>query len=120
MRTLSRIAARMVCLAAAAATVSACSGDPTANSQASEADSNVMFEELGNDASALEAAGNADLAPPPTAGNAAAPSSSTAATPAPAPAPNPPPTAGESEEPILGQTKGGDTGGNTVGNISGL
>ena len=87
--------------------------DQTANG---EVDANLMFEQLGNDASALEAAGSAD--PFQVTENDSADSAGSASE----AEGNPPPSAGpgESEAPVLGETRGGDTGGNTIdGNVSG-
>ena len=114
MRRLS-FTARTIGLFAAALTLSACGGESVSN-EAGDAAANMTFEQIGNDASALEAAGNAELAPPVEAGNGAQPAPAGSSSAAPAP---PPPAPGESEEaPVLGETKGGDTGGNTVGEVS--
>ncbi len=80
--------ARAALAAAAVLALAACGGETTVNNTAgNELDANVMLEEPANDASALEAAGNAVEAPPP-ADNAT----------------------NEAE----GETEGGDTGGNNV------
>lgn len=106
---------RCFMFAAAALLMSACSRDEAANNAAAEGvDSNVMFEDLGNDASALEAAGNADLTPEVTTNDSIAPTESSSGSSSSPPAPE-----GESDSPVLGQTKGGDTGGNTVGEATG-
>ena len=95
--------------------LASCGGTTEASNQvsATESDSNVMLEQLGNDASALEAAGAAaptDQAPigePEGTSDASSNGSSTGG------------NAG-SDQPVLGSTKGGDTGGNTVeGNRTG-
>ena len=88
-------------------------GDGTSEANeatAAEADSNVMLEELGNDASALEAASNADPIQS-TEDAPDDPDSSDAALPG----------SGNSSQPVFGESTGGDTGGNTVqGNVSGM
>ncbi len=103
-------------LALAISVLPSCGGTTEANNDASaaESDSNVMLEQLGNDASALEAAGAAtptDQAPiEKTEGTSETSSNGTS-------------TAGNegSDQPVLGESKGGDTGGNTVqGNTTGL
>jgi hypothetical protein len=99
------------------ALLAACGGGSDEANEVSAAgtDSNIMLEQPGNDASALEAAANADPFPTsePVDGNGAIPS------PAPAPTPSPAPSGGE-DQPVLGETSGGDTGGNTVqGNMTG-
>ncbi len=99
-------------VAASALALSACgASDESENQAIDEVDPNIMFEQLGNDASALEAAGQADpLAPAPEDGADSGddPSSSEA------------PTSNGSEAPVLGETSGGDTGGNVAqGNSTG-
>ncbi len=93
--------------------LASCGGaNETNEAAATQADSNVMFEQLGNDASALEAAGNA--APMEAVSDEASDTDSPAAE---APTEN----TGNSSQPVLGETSGGDTGGNTVqGNTTGL
>jgi len=87
---------RIAILAGAALALAACSGGDTAanNATGNELDQNMMLEEPANDASAMEAVGNATEAPAETT-NAA--------------------------EDTMGETDGGDTGGNTVdSNVSGM
>ena len=91
--------------------LASCGGAEEANEAASTIDSNLMFERIGNDASALEAAANAaPTLPPAEPANESGESSNDA------------PSRSESDpgdEPVLGETSGGDTGGNTVeGNVS--
>jgi hypothetical protein len=106
-------------ICAASLLLAACGGGEQSNEAAiSEGDSNVMLEQIGNDASALEAAGAA--APMDSVdevgGNLAAPGPSASESPSP-----PPASQTGASEPVLGETSGGDTGGNTVqGNVSGL
>lgn len=91
--------------------LASCGGgaNDTNEAAATQADSNVMFEQLGNDASALEAAGNAA---PMEVVNDEASATGSPATEA---------TTQNSSQPVLGETSGGDTGGNTVqGNTTGL
>jgi hypothetical protein len=80
--------------------VSACGGgNEAADEGANEVvDSNLLFEEPANDASALESVGNAvEPLPELNAGNEAAGNT------------------------VMGETEGGDTGGNTVeSNVSGM
>ncbi len=92
--------------------LAACGGGDEANNlAATETDSNVMFDGIGNDASALEAAANASPLPP---ANEAAPEGNIAIGNGAAVAD------ADNDEPVLGETKGGDTGGNTVqGNSTG-
>lgn len=96
----------------AAIALASCGGAEEANEAASTIDSNVMFERIGNDASALEAAANAAPVLPQSE-----PTNESGATDEEAP------TQGASDpgdQPVLGETSGGDTGGNTVqGNVSG-
>ena len=102
----------LVAIFAATALLAACGdGASEANeATATEADSNVLLEQLGNDASALEAASSA--VPIETADDVSdASDSSDSAQPA----------AGNSSQPVFGESTGGDTGGNTVqGNVSGM
>lgn len=96
----------------AVTTLAACGGADEANNlAATETDSNVMFDGIGNDASALEAAANASPLPP---ANEAVPEGNIAIE-------NGAAVAGAgSDQPVLGETKGGDTGGNTIqGNNTG-
>jgi hypothetical protein len=68
--------------------LAACGGEPAANTEAgNELDANMTLEEPANDASAMEAVGNAAETPPPEE-NAA--------------------------DDAEGETEGGDTGGNNV------
>ena len=99
---------------AAIALASCGGGAEEANEAASTVDSNMSFERIGNDASALEAAANAAPVLPqsePTNEGGATDDNDDA------------PSQGASEprdQPVLGETSGGDTGGNTVqGNVSG-
>ena len=92
--------------------LAACGGGGEANNlAATETDSNVMFDGIGNDASALEAAANASPLPPaneagPDGNNAIENGAAVEGT--------------DSDQPVLGETKGGDTGGNVIqGNNSG-
>ena len=98
---------------AAIALASCGGGAEEANEAASTIDSNVMFERIGNDASALEAAANATPVLP-----ASEPANESGAT-----EDDDAPSQGASEprdQPVLGETSGGDTGGNTVeGNVTG-
>jgi hypothetical protein len=107
MRSL-RTKATTCLLAGAMLLLTACGGDDGAanNVAANEVDSNIMFEDIGNDASALEAAGNAN--PLPSADMAANTSE---------PAGN---GSDGSDAPVFGETSGGDTGGNVAGNVSGM
>ena len=87
-------------LAGAALAVAACGDrDEAANEAAANTlDANLTLEAPANDASALETA-----------------------VPAAEPAPIANGTAGNDSEPVLGETSGGDTGGNTVeSNVSGM
>ena len=108
----SLAALKLSTLAAAASLLASCGGaSEQANEAAAptEADSNVMLQQLGNDASALEAAGNAAPIEEPAMSetNQTSDSSSNG-------------SAGDSAQPVLGETRGGDTGGNTVqGNTTG-
>ena len=91
--------------------LASCGGTEKANEASSTIDSNLMFERIGNDASALEAAANAAPTLPPaepasesSEGNDDAPPRS---------------ESDPGDGPVLGETSGGDTGGNTVeGNVS--
>lgn len=87
-------------IAGSALLLAACGdGEQAANDSAADAlDANMTLESTANDASALETAIPA---------------------PEPAPATNMP--AANDSEPVLGDTSGGDTGGNTVeSNVSGM
>ena len=89
----------------AAMTVAACGGEAETANDSNAVDSNIMFEQLGNDASALEAVGNS--------GSDVVTGTETEAN----------GTAGNSSESdnVFGETTGGDTGGNTVDrNVSGM
>ena len=91
---------RMTALAGAALIVAACGGDDAADEAANDSlDSNLMLEQPMNDASAMESAANAlEPAPPADTGNQ-----------------------GTDSTDVLGNTSGGDTGGNTVeSNVSGM
>ncbi len=92
--------------------LAACGGADEANNlAATETDSNIMFDGIGNDASALEAAANASPLPPAneTGPNGNISIENGAAV-----------ERTGSDQPVLGETKGGDTGGNTIqGNNSG-
>jgi hypothetical protein len=80
--------ARTAIALGAALALAACSGEPAANNAAgSELDANMTLEEPANDASAMEAAGNAAELPAPS-DNAA--------------------------NEVEGEDEGGDTGGNNV------
>ena len=95
-----RPAFTLAAIAGAAALLAAC-GDreaETANNAAEALDANLTLEAPANDASALETAVPATE---------------------PAPVANSP--AGNDSAPVLGETSGGDTGGNTVeSNVSGM
>lgn len=97
--------------------LAACGGDAPANEAAVvESDSNIMLEQIGNDASALEAAGvAAPRAPLDEGAGDSAPGTPPSSDVSPA-------STGQSgDEPVLGESDGGDTGGNIVqGNVSGL
>lgn len=83
-------AAKAVIVAGAALSLAACGGEASVNYDAgNELEANSSFDALGNDASAMEAAGNAGE-------------------PVPAPDDN---AAGDD---VDGETEGGDTGGNNV------
>ena len=102
---------RLMAILAATALLASCGdGASEANeATATEADANVMLEQLGNDASALEAASNA--APMETINDSSGASESSDGAQAPA---------GNSSQPVFGETAGGDTGGNIVqGNVTG-
>ena len=103
--------AKVAGIVSAALLLASCGGGANDDNEAvaTQADSNVMFEQLGNDASALEAAGNA--APLEVVNDEASDASSAGAE----------ATTQNSSQPVLGETSGGDTGGNTVqGNTTGL
>ena len=96
-----------VLVVSAALALAGCGGGETEanNAATSQIDSNIMFEQLGNDASALEAAGNAAPMPPANEEAASDEDGGVAASGT---------TANNSDQPVLGETSGGDTGGNTV------
>ena len=89
---------RLAIVLAAGLALAGCGGNETATNTAdlNNLDANAILETPGNDASAMETAVNA---PEPVATTNAG-------------------EAGNSTE-VLGETEGGDTGGNTVGNRSG-
>lgn len=101
MRNLLSSSPRLAIIASAALLVTACGdgGEATNNAGAEALDSNAMLDTLGNDASALESVGNAgETLPPVDTGNQ-----------------------GTDATNVLGDTSGGDTGGNTVeSNVSGM
>ena len=101
MRHLLSFSGRLAMIAGAALLATACgdSGEATNNSGVEALESNLMLDTLGNDASALESVGNAtEPLPPIETGNQSTNSSD-----------------------VLGETSGGDTGGNTVeSNVSGM
>ena len=110
------LALKLSALAAATLLLAACGGaaEPT-NDSATASDSNVMFEQLGNDATALEAAGNAAPFEQPAQSESNGGESNGVSE------PSANVSAGDSEQPVLGESKGGDTGGNTVqGNATSL
>lgn len=101
MRTLFSTAAKTAMIAGTALALAACENRTAAVNEvtANELEANMSFDTLGNDASAMEAAGNAatDSAGPANSGN------------------------GTDAGDPLGETSGGDTGGNTVeSNVSGM
>ena len=82
-------AAKAAVAAGAALALAACSGETSvANNAGNELEANASYDALGNDASAMEAAGNAAELPAPTDNEAA--------------------------NEVDGETEGGDTGGNNV------
>ena len=99
MRNLFTRSGRLALAAGAALLVAGCGegGDATNATDTNTLDANVLLEQPVNDASALESAVNATDPVVTDAGNQA--------TDAPA---------------VLGNTSGGDTGGNTVGNASAM
>lgn len=98
MRDLTKISARLSIAAGAVLFVAGCSGTESANTAANDLGSNIVFEEPANDASAMESAANVSTMPPPT-GN----------------------LANSADVQPLGETSGGDTGGNTVqSNVTGM
>ena len=102
---------KLAAILAATALLAACGDGASEANQATatEADANVMLEQLGNDASALEAASAA--APIESVNDASDSSESSDGSPAPA---------GNSSQPVFGESTGGDTGGNIVqGNVAG-
>jgi hypothetical protein len=99
MRNLLTRSGPLALAAGAALLVAGCGGggDATNATDTNTLDANVLLEQPVNDASALESAVNATDPVVPDTGNQA--------TDAPA---------------VLGNTSGGDTGGNTVGNVSAM
>ena len=101
MRNILISSARLAMIASAALVVTACgdSGETTNNAADETLDSNMMLDTLGNDASALETVGNAsETLPPMETGNQVSNSTD-----------------------VLGNTSGGDTGGNSVdSNVAGM
>jgi len=84
------LAAKAVLVAGAALSLAACGGEAdVANNAGSDLEANASLDSLGNDASAMEAAGNAADTLPAPADNAA-------------------------DEEVDGEAEGGDTGGNNV------
>jgi hypothetical protein len=95
---MTHAALRTALAAGAALLVAACGGGDSTDNAANEVDSNLMFEEPANDASALESAYNA-TEPLPPANDV---------------------DAGEDID-AIGETSGGDTAGNTVdSNVAGM
>jgi hypothetical protein len=87
---------KLLGIASATLLVTACGGDTAATNAANESDANLALDAHANDASAMESVANMTEEAPPTEnlGNAA-------------------------EDP-LGETSGGDTGGNVMDNIAGM
>lgn len=99
MRDLVSRTAKAALIAGAALAVAACGDGDTApaNTALNDLEANMSFEEPANDASAMEAAGNAAETPAETSDNATG------------------------DDDGLGDTSGGDTGGNTLdSNVSGM
>ena len=89
---------RLATLAGAALLIAGCGGGDAVNeSAANTLDANVMLEQPGNDASAMESVVNA-----------------------PEPVVTEPTNETTDSNETLGETKGGDTGGNVIENISGM
>jgi hypothetical protein len=106
MRTIFPQLSRTALILTGAFLATACGGDAETDNAANGLDSNIMFEQLGNDASALEQAGNASIdysTDPGTGNDSESEPGANAAT-------------GNSsgDERVFGETSGGDTGGNTV------
>ena len=102
---------KLAAVFAATALLAACGDGPREANEATatEADANVMLEQLGNDASALEAASN--VVPIETVNETSDASESSDGAQV---------TAGNSSQAVFGESAGGDTGGNTVqGNVTG-
>ncbi|HET9428686.1 MAG TPA: hypothetical protein VFO69_10040 [Allosphingosinicella sp.] len=112
MRRVVKAAVHAVFVLPAVMALASCGGaDETNKAESSETDSNVMFERIGNDASALEAAANA---------SPLAPSNDVAADGEAADEDAPTNSGADASQSVLGETEGGDTGGNTIqGNVSG-
>ena len=88
----------LAAVAGGALILAACGDGDKADESANALDANMTLDATANDASALETA-----------------------IPAPEPAPAANASAGNAAEPVLGDTSGGDTGGNTVeSNVSGM
>ena len=90
---------RLTTFAGAALLIAGCGGggDAVNESAANTLDANVMLEQPGNDASAMESVVNA-----------------------PEPVVTEPTNQTTDSNEVLGETKGGDTGGNVIENISGM
>jgi hypothetical protein len=99
MRNLLTRSGPLALAAGAALLVAGCGegGDATNATDTNTLDANVLLEQPVNDASALESAVNATDPVVPDTGNQATDSPA-----------------------VLGNTSGGDTGGNTVGNVSAM
>lgn len=100
MRTFSPHGARLFLALGAALLAAGCGGgnDATTEDNATALDANLMLEQPGNDQSAVESAANATEPMPADTGNMTTESNA-----------------------VLGDTSGGDTGGNTVdSNITGM
>ena len=106
MRHLRR-ALTVALVSAASAAVTGCNNeaDPAETQGAVQADPNIMLGPLGNDASTMEAVGQLPLADPMSEeANASTNSGGN----------------DNGDQPVLGETEGGDTGGNVIqGNVSG-
>ena len=101
MRTFSIRGSRLALAAGAALLAAGCGGgnEAAADNNAGALNANLMVEQPGNDQSAMESAANATEPMPADLGNA---------------------TTDDGNQ-VLGDTSGGDTGGNTVdSNISGM
>ena len=99
MRDLLTRSGTLALAAGATLLVTACgdSGDPTNAAEANNLDANLLLDQPVNDASAMESAVNAIDPVATETGNQATDS-----------------------PPVLGNTSGGDTGGNTVSNVSAM